>query len=577
MSRLSRTSLSPDHRLPWWPLPLAGLAHGLLMGASLPPVGVWVLSLVAIVPLIWAGCRSADRPLLGGFLVGLGTLPIWFYESYWLINVTPPGYPGLAVYLSLYPAIFVWLIGVSRRVDWPVPMSLVAPVLWVMLEVVRGELALTGYAWYLLAHPLIDAPALAAPASLLGVYGVSFLVAALGGAVADASGWSGLHRPIGGIGATLAVALWALLSLAGRPAAETPAARTINFGVVQTNVPQDNKIAWEWDKRVSDFQRFAELTKQAAAGPAGPVESDVVVWPETMYPGLALNEPAVEIERSLGLRATRFADGLVKLQREIGIPMLVGAIATEGDYRRWLDERLGPEGAVSTPGLIQKFNSALVITDGVVQPRRYDKRKLTPFGEVIPYVWRYPELQQWILGLGAKGMSFDLMPGRLAAGLDIPIAGRPVRMATPICFEATKAELCRTLVRGDGSGRASVLLNLSNDGWFSDFDPGRAQHLLASRWRCVELGVPMVRAVNTGYSAAIDRRGVLTHTRLVDRPAMISQVDGVLLASVRIDPDRPATMFERIGLVPAMVVSILGAAGSVALLLRRRSLLRAGR
>jgi len=573
---------------------LAGVAHGVLLGASLPPVGVWVMALVAVVPLVWAGCRSANRPMVGGLLAGLGTLPIWFYESYWLVNVTAPGYPGLAVYLALYPALFVWLVGVVRRVDWPVPMVLAAPVLWVMLEVLRGELVMTGYAWYLLGHPLIDAPALAAPASLLGVYGVSFLVAALAGAVADASGWSGVHRPVGGAGALVTLVLWAILSLAGRPGAESPAARDVRFGVVQTNLPQSNKVGWGWSDRIKDFQRFAELTRQAAAGPDGPLQSDVVVWPETMFPGMTLNPEAVETERSLGLsfgvkgeaalkfapggrlEATRFADEIVKLQREIGIPMLVGAIGVEGDYRRWLVERLGPEEVAPTPGLIRRFNSALVIGDGEVQRRRYDKRELTPFGEVIPYVWRFPRVQQWVLGLGAAGMSFDLVPGGLAAGLDVPVGGRNVRMATPICFEATKAELCRTLVRGDGSGRASVLVNLSNDGWFGDFDPGRAQHLLASRWRCVELGVPMVRAVNTGYSAAIDRRGVLTQTRLADQSAGPSRVDGVLLASVRIDPDRPTTMFERVGLGPAMAVSILGGIGSVTLLLRRRRIVRAG-
>ncbi|MBM4113737.1 MAG: hypothetical protein FJ253_10290, partial [Phycisphaerae bacterium] len=80
-------------------------------------------------------------------------------------------------------------------------------------------------------------------------------------------------------------------------------------------------------------------------------------------------------------------------------------------------------------------------------------------------------------------------------------------IVTPICFEDTLPALCRRLVMERGEKAASLIVNLSNDGWFEGDDAGRRAHLLAARWRCVELRVGMVRAANTGISAVVDPAG----------------------------------------------------------------------
>jgi apolipoprotein N-acyltransferase len=357
-------------------------------------------------------------------------------------------------------------------------------------------------------------------------------------------------------------------------------------------------MAWGLEEQLRDFQRFVELTRLAGAVQPAP---DAVVWPETMFPGRALNSAAVRAEKELGLHystepsplapqgrvdAWRFHDDLLRLQKELGVPMLVGAVAIEGDYanhmRRSIEEGRKPAPQRRPiPGLIRRFNSVLLIHKGAVREDRYDKMELTPFGEIIPYLWRWPDAQQRVLALGAEGMTFDLSMGARARGLDIPLVGhgrmQTVRAATPICFEATKADLCRRLIIGDGTGRAALFINLSNDGWFSFWDPGRRQHLQAARWRCVEMGVPMVRAVNTGISVAIDRRGRVVNDRLIDRPAPPSlggaaRIDGVLVAQVRVDSDRSPTVFERVGMVPAYGVFVLSVLGTAVFWVRRRRL-----
>ena len=51
-------------------------------------------------------------------------------------------------------------------------------------------------------------------------------------------------------------------------------------------------------------------------------------------------------------------------------------------------------------------------------------------------------------------------------------------------------------------------MNLTNDGWFRDSSE-QEQHLVTAAFRCIELRMPMVRAVNTGISAVIDGDGLV--------------------------------------------------------------------
>jgi apolipoprotein N-acyltransferase len=581
----TRASFPKADAASWWGAILAGLAYSLLTSLSLPPIDFWPLAFAAIVPLLWAGCRI-KRPVLGALLVGLGTLPMWFFQQAWLINVSAPGYPFLCLYLAAYPTVFVWIIAQLRRVDWPIPTSLIAAITWTALEVVRGEIIFDGYAWFQVGHPLIASPFLSNPAALLGAYTISFLVAALSGAVADAAGWAGINRQQGGIGALVIALFWLTLSLIARPSAESAEARDFRVGVVQTNLPQDNKMSWPIAERVKDFNRFKDLTRTAAAVEPKP---DLIVWPETMFPGRALNPEAVKAERDLGVHfllprtpdqseparvdADRFANELQQLQRQLATPMLVGAIGIDGDYTAYLREVLSSDSPRKPLTPIRRYNSSFVISGGLVTDR-YDKAELTPFGEFIPYVWRWPSLQQMVLDLGAQGMAFDLAMGRRIGGVTIPppvASSRSIRVATPICFEGTKSDLCRRLVIGaDAAGRASAIVNMSNDGWFSWWDGGREQHLLASRWRCVELRVPMIRCVNTGVSCLIDRTGRITNDRLIDRPENTRRADGVLVGSVRVDPSRPRTLFERLGMLPAYTLTLLATLLTLTLWIRRR-------
>ncbi len=547
---------------------VAGLVHAVLMWAASAPLAQWGWALAAPVPLIWIAARrasSGDVPIssrgrVAGLLsrwrvplgVTLGVIPLWAYECQWVINISEFGYFPMVVALALFSGAFVGLLSrARRRVPW-MPLWIAAPVLWTGLEVFRGEVVVTGYAWLLLGHPLIDSAPGPLLASVVGAYGVSFLVCLLA-AAACAVPLAQERAVRFGVGALAVVGVAGLAlpwMFATRPRSGSMASASserfsVRIGVVQTNVPQDNKLGWTIESRERDFARMVELTRQAGAADPKP---DLIVWPETMFPGEML-EPIEWPDGKGGVERRPLAPAMVEelfaLQREIDIPLMVGALGVEGGrIARGAD-------AKAEFRFDRRFNSVFLIERGELSGRRYDKMELTPFGEVMPYVHHWPWLERMVMGVAASGMKFDLAAGEVPESFRLyGPRGRPVRLATPICFEITKSAHLRTLFRGWVADIAKhppplLVVNLSNDGWFGDFDAGRRQHLMAARWRAAEYGIPVVRAVNTGISCAIDASGRVETSGAGAPPA--NRTDGVLVADVVVGPPSPDTPFFKIG------------------------------
>lgn len=554
---------SPDHthaarRLR--PL-LAGLAHSVLTCAAFAPFGLWPLAYLAIVPLIWAAIHT-ERPFWTAMLVWVGILPLWAFQSAWVTEVSVAGFFPMVLILAGFGAGFVWVLARVRSGYPRLPIVVVAPVLWTGIEYLRGDVAFHGFGWLLLGHPLIEMPVLARPAAALGAYFVSFLVAGWAALIAQHF-WCGSQRRVSLIAAGVLVAVQVATSFS----VGVGSSETIRIGVVQTNVPQDNKIGWTIEQRLLDWASILEMTRGFASQ-----DVDLVLWPETMFPGSFLDFEAVALERDAELvfgveradgtvervASTYFVDSLLDLQQELGLPLIVGATGVDN-----LKIEVDAAGQVRSSS-DARFNSAFVISDGRVDPRRYDKLHLTPFGEVMPYISAWPWLEDQFLSIGAGGMSFDLSAGREPVVLEVPVDGwgeGVIRIGTPICFEVAKPGVCRRLVYGgvggDGGGRrADILLSLTNDGWFTWWDAGRRQHLQIDQWRALELGTPVVRAANTGISAGIDHRGRVLRTDegLVKLP---SRVEGVLVVETAVGSS--STLYGRLGDVFAIGMLVLGA------------------
>jgi apolipoprotein N-acyltransferase len=515
--------------------------HAAILAIAYPPVNLWPAAFLAPVPLVWLALRAGCtwRALAA---VGVTQIILWLWMHRWIASVTILGYPVLALYLSLYAMLLVWVL--RRMNSHPrlrrMPLLLTLPVVWVGLEFLRGRVAFDGYPWFLLGHPLVEWPVLVQSADLFGAYFASFMAAVAAGAVVDSlRRWRNAREAPGAraiSGRRRAMLVAAPLFVAGlvhasnlaygarrmwEPPAGGEEARQ-RIIAIQTNLPQDNKIGWSVEDQSRDLPEFIELTRRAVAACGGSAAIDLVVWPETMVPGLGFDPETLDHVHAFGPdfeHLSRWPEAVTQLAAELGIPMLVGSSA-------WVETRVVAEGeGRSRLEREHEYNSAFLIQPSD-PPQRYDKVFLTPFGETMPYISRWPWLEERLLSLGAPGMTFALdaspepaplrLRARASRGGGVPATDEPLVLGTPICFEDAVGWTCRELVWGEGNGnggkRCHLLVNLSNDGWFGGDDGGRAQHAQIARFRCIENRVPMVRAANTGLSVWIDSRGLLVGT-----------------------------------------------------------------
>lgn len=447
-------------------------------------------------------------------------------HQWWMREITAIGMPILVAYLAAWTTVLAllvrWLAGPRRRRDdgdadgralGAMPFLVAFPIALVSVEFLRGDLVCSGYAWFFAAHPLVEWPAIAWIAGLGGGWLLSGIAGFVGGALADlVLGPKGMRAVAPACLAVLAAAigLRAMLATDARDADDGPAARIL---LVQTNLPMSNKLAWEPEDQLDDFVDFAKLTLDGARAAKEPV--DAIVWPETMLPGFGLEPESLRtlVDRELFPR-DRFDEALRDLSSRTKAPLIVGSPAfiglrVEGNRFVWDSQ----------------FNSAYLV-DASGKRGRTDKIFLTPFGETMPIISNWDWLEQRLLAIGANGMTFDLDAAPEPHRFTLKTAAGDVRVGVPICFEITAPWASRRIAFDTEGRAADVLVNISNDGWFSRSGAGRRQHLQVAQLRAIELATPVVRAANTGISASITASGKVLAT-------LPAHEAGTLLATVK--------------------------------------------
>jgi apolipoprotein N-acyltransferase len=490
------------------------LIFALLFLSAFPPLGIWWLGYWSLVPITLASWQTT-KPWRTALLFTLtGTLVFAFFHR-WLWDVTIPGYPIVSVMLGLYVGFYVLLIARAKKRN--IPLWLAAPLCWVGLEFFRGNIAFGGYPWYLLGQTTMRTLAWERPSSIaylgsfVGSYGLSLLVSTISlPLIIELTTTHRARKPWRGLVKSLVIVL--VLSTIGaifaRPSSASNAPPAARVGIVQTNLPQDNKLGWKLEDRSNDFARFASMTRLFVLSAQPP---DLIVWPETMYPGLALNDQTIDAlnivpPEFVGLHAlgANMRRNIEQLQQELGIPLLIGAESYD-DFKVNINAFDDQTLELFTWGA--RYNSVQLLNNGAVQQQRYNKLHLTPFGEVMPYISKWEWLEQKLLDVGAQGMSFDLDAGDGPVAFEIPTARGGVRVAPLVCFEATMPQIARIQTIQNGQRRADILLHMTNDGWFGKYAGGREMHALIARARSIELGTPIVRVANTGISCAFDDIG----------------------------------------------------------------------
>lgn len=466
---------------------LVALLAGALNVLSFAPFHIWPLQILSLALLfllaLQDGNSSLRRSAVLGWAYGFGVM---FFGISWLI-ILMTRYNDLPLWLSLigmallagYLALFaasamaiVWYLRRRWELSGAITLLLVVPAIWALSEWLRGWL-LTGFPWLVSGYAHTLSP-LAGYAAVLGVYGLGWISAIISGALAllmlQRQSWKK-------ISAFIALLLITGMLL-GQYAWTWPHGQPITVRLLQGNVDQGLKF---------DLARVQESLAlyhdMIVATPA-----DLIATPETALPMLSSQLPPGYLPR------------LNAFAQESNSHLIVGVLAHDGD-NLYANSVLG-------------FGS-----EYTAQSYRYDKHHLVPFGEFIPFGFR------WFINM------MKIPFGELTSGAKVPQAMQVKdQLILPnICYETLFGEEIAQQLRSQASGKngaATILLNVSNMSWYGD-SIAMPQHLQISQMRVLETGRAMLQATNTGATAFINAQGkIVVQLKPLTKDSLSATVQG---------------------------------------------------
>jgi|WetSurMetagenome_2_1015567.scaffolds.fasta_scaffold00645_19 apolipoprotein N-acyltransferase len=510
-SSLSRFTAFASTKHGLWIACLGGVFYALAMppfNRLLHPAFTFfpLLSFFACLPLFLVSLApTRGSAALRCYLFGFTACVCQFY---WIAFVVPEGLWHLVVIgvclICLYEGLYFLLLGLLFRFTikrFPALVTVIFPALWVIADYQRtlGEIS---FPWNFAGYSLAPLLPLAQLASITGVFGLTYVVI-LGNVLA----WkfmSGLKRK-GAIQAGLpmfalalsAIAVWGYFRMQAKPPAD---AQSVKIAMLQGNIDQNH---WTNGSLDSSFAILESLLREVKPG-----KPDFVITPESALLCYLLRRP-------------QLSDRVTEWSRQLGVPIIVGALHWDPAPRK-----AGRDYYV--------YNTAFLVDPVTHQFSPYYKMQLVPFSETLPFTGVFPILSRVNLGQA------DFKSGTDPVVFTI---GKTVRAAPFICYEIIYPRSVRArVVRG-----ANLLVNITNDGWFGK-SSGAFQHATMARLRTIENGVPLARDANTGITMFVDQYGrILKKTELYERTFL----DG----DVRVY--RVPTFYAKVGDWPVLVSALV--------------------
>ena len=420
------------------------------------PWALWYLSIISLILWFWhinsneitkKIFKETFKFAFGYFAISL----IWIVEPFlvepWIHGwIAPIALIALPSFLALIWALFAFLGHYY--------FSSVGVVIGLSLAEYCRLYLLTGFPWATISYVLLDTTA-EKWLSLLGPYGLTLLLLFTCFTIAFTLQ---IRTKINTISAIFSI--FTLFFVPNFFEKEPSKNSNVSVRLIQPNAVQEKK----WSKEFAPiyFEKMIEMTAQKP-------KTDIVIWPET----------------SLYLTYNSAFEELNKMKKAAGESILIfGALK--------IDES-------------NFLNNSLIVENKNQETVFYNKAKLVPFGEYLPFInlksyFKISERSN-LFGWGfKKGKGSELL--NLSNGLSfVPL----------ICYEAIFTNFLKPSVKN-----ADFILQITNDAWFGK-SIGPQQHLAQLRIRAIEYGLPVIRVANTGISAIIDANGKLVEKLSVNK------------------------------------------------------------
>jgi apolipoprotein N-acyltransferase len=380
--------------------------------------------------------------------------------------------------LSSFPLflVFSFLIGIQHAVFLPLARYLKDRFGWSLVVIVPALYTVIEY-WMPLPMPialsvgLVYQPFFLQPLDILGMHGVSLLIAVFSAALYFACISVRLNKRkimMASIGiAILIISFQILYGLYGFSRyKDDPGSPSVDIAMIQPVSPLKvrNADVQLQELLANNLKRLSFKAIDARDHPP-----DLLIWPEGAG--------------SFSSRTPEFNPpymrAVIDIQRATSATLLVQDV----EFVRMRDTRR-----------LRYYSTASLVLPVGNSVENYRKNILMPFGEYLPMEDRFPILRK----IFSEARS--VLPGKEAN----PISGPGGPFAALICYEVIFPNYVRKYVGRD----CRYIVNLTNDLWYGHRQQPM-QHLGMTVLRAIENRKPIVRSTNSGISAFIDARGVI--------------------------------------------------------------------
>ncbi len=446
---------------------------------------------------------------------------LWFFtvqlvQLSWMVSFEYLGVSIFFVYLALSALLglqFAWMTRILVQLQpgrWAFFCSLAS--FWVLLEWIRLKV-FCGFAFNFVGISLSCYTWPLQVASLFGVLGMSFLVM-----FTNLMAWKALRSSSwkGWVVFVFSPYIYGCFHVWYQDSRQSKDEQVISALLVQPAIPLSQKycLLGREEEFLPPRKQWENIMRSISA--YRDKSLDLLVFPEAVLPwglnlyGYPLQDVRLLFERYFGSKVQGCFPPLMKPFCEEGRVSNAYCMQTLANiFRAPVVAGLDCEGA---PGCF--YNSAFYFEPGSsLSPLRYDKRVLLPLAEYMPFPW---------LSFLSRlyGIEDFFQRG------ERPCVWGAHKISPSICYE----ELFSSVVREGRKKGAKLFVNLSNDGYYP-LTKLPVQHFTQGLIRSVENGVPLMRACNTGVTAAVDGLGRVLG-KLEDSQGNVEKIAGCLCVQV---------------------------------------------
>lgn len=386
---------------------------------------------------------------------------------------------------------------------------LLFPLFWITYEYLYMLTDLS-FPWLTLGNGMATFLTFIQIADIIGAVGISLVIVYINVFLYRAVSGGRLKRRYSIVNASVGLAIFITVFVYGIYRINTfrPTKKTIKVGLIQPNLDPWAK----WQASLPSLTgEYLQLSQEAVNKGA-----KLIVWPET-----ALNVYLMDGSH------IRTVDEIYSFLRKNNVYLLTGMPVVKFYYS---GQKIPDVAARTNSGVyLTIYNGILLLSPDSRNVQQYEKMKLVPFGEKVPFAEDFPflgKMLKWGVGISGWNIGRDTvnfkLPKRVASIEEQKSVKRDsIKINALVCYESIFPYFVDDFVQRG----ARMITIVTNDSWYGR-SSGPYQHKEIAVLRAIENRRSVIRAANGGISCIINPLGITkVESKLFTKTFIVGNVE----------------------------------------------------